>query len=204
MFAKKQLVSSALSSAEIDHGIELAKSGDFARALEILWPAAELGIPKAQNSLGVMYGTGSGVPQDEVAAASWYRKAAEQGDSVAQFNLGCMIAQGRCVAKRADEALAWYLKSAEQGNHMAQCALGVDFSCLRPILQQLMSNLPRPAHPKSSFERRSTASGDIQEANAPDAVPTTDGSPVRIARGGRFADLGWISRWGDPMPRHGK
>ena len=51
MFAKKQLVSLAPSSEEIDHAIDLAKSGDFARALEIFWPAAELGIPKAQNSL---------------------------------------------------------------------------------------------------------------------------------------------------------
>ena len=128
MFAKKQLVSPAPSSAEIDHGIELAKSGDFARALEILWPEAELGIPKAQNSLGVMYGTGSGVPQDEVAAALWYRKAAEQGDSVAQFNLGWMIAQGRGVTKNEEAALAWHLKSAEQGNHMAQCMLGLAYS----------------------------------------------------------------------------
>jgi hypothetical protein len=32
MFAKKQLVSPALSSEEIDHGIALSKSGDFVGA----------------------------------------------------------------------------------------------------------------------------------------------------------------------------
>ena len=50
MFAKKQLVSLAPSSEEIDHAIELAKSGDFARALEIFWPAAELGTPMATQN----------------------------------------------------------------------------------------------------------------------------------------------------------
>ena len=63
MFAKNQLVSPVPSSEEIDHGIALAKSGDFARALEILWPAAEQGDAKAQNTLGVLYARGRGVHQ---------------------------------------------------------------------------------------------------------------------------------------------
>jgi TPR repeat protein len=34
-----------------------------------------------------MYGTGTGVPQDDDEAVKWYRKAAEQGHAVAKQRL---------------------------------------------------------------------------------------------------------------------
>src|SRR5476649_1143652 len=118
MFAKDQLASPVPSSEDIDHGVALSKSGDFVGALKLLWPAAEQGDAKAQNTLGVLYARGRGVHQDAVAAVSWYRKAAEQGDSVAQYNLAYSYTHGFGVTKNEDEALAWYLRSAAQGNHM--------------------------------------------------------------------------------------
>ena len=49
--------------------------------------AAEQGNAMAQNSLGVMYELGQGVPQDHKAAVKWYKLASEQGDADAQNNL---------------------------------------------------------------------------------------------------------------------
>ena len=40
---------------------------------------AEKGDAGAQISLGLMYANGEGVPEDDVEAVKWYRKAAEQG-----------------------------------------------------------------------------------------------------------------------------
>jgi TPR repeat protein len=45
------------------------------------------GQAKAQFDLGVAYHFGQGVPQDEVEAVKWYRKAAVQGYDKAQYNL---------------------------------------------------------------------------------------------------------------------
>jgi hypothetical protein len=46
-----------------------------------------------------MFAQGRGVPQSDVEAARWYRKAADQGDAGAQYNLGLMFDQGRGVAQ---------------------------------------------------------------------------------------------------------
>jgi hypothetical protein len=55
------------------------KKGDYATALELMRPLAEEGDVAAQFNLGVMYQLSHGVPQDNGAAVSWYRKAAEWG-----------------------------------------------------------------------------------------------------------------------------
>src|SRR5262245_568975 len=62
-----------------------------ARAVAACRRLAERGVAFAQNSLGVMYATGRGVPLDYAEAVKWYRLAAEQGNAVAQSNLGGMF-----------------------------------------------------------------------------------------------------------------
>ena len=47
--------------------------------IDALRARAEQGDAAAQNSLGVMYDQGRGVPQDDVEAVRWYRRAAAQG-----------------------------------------------------------------------------------------------------------------------------
>jgi Sel1 repeat len=42
-----------------------------------------------------VYSNGQGVPQDDPAAASWYRKAADQGYVAAQYYLGSMYFDGQ-------------------------------------------------------------------------------------------------------------
>ncbi len=64
--------------AGFDEGVAAAKRGDYATALRELRPFAEQGNAKAQYSLGLMYRTGLGVPQDYAEALQWYNLAASR------------------------------------------------------------------------------------------------------------------------------
>jgi hypothetical protein len=46
-----------------------------------------------------MFDEGRGVPQSDVEAARWFRKAGDQGHAGAQYNLEVMFEQGRGVAQ---------------------------------------------------------------------------------------------------------
>jgi TPR repeat protein len=72
-----------------------------------------------------LYDDGRGVPQDNLQAASWYRKAAEQGNADAQYSLGRLYYEGRGVPQDYAQAAAWHRKAAEQGDAVAQGSLGL-------------------------------------------------------------------------------
>ena len=72
-----------------------------------------------QWKLGVAYELGQGVPQDDAAAVSWYRRAAEQGDSLGQLNLGVAYWNGRGVPQDYVEAHMWFNLAAAQGEDLA-------------------------------------------------------------------------------------
>jgi hypothetical protein len=80
-------------------------SGDYVTAMLLLRPLADRGDAEAQFNLGVMYANGRGVPQDDWAAASWYRKAADQGNALAQNNLGNEYATASSSRERLCEPL---------------------------------------------------------------------------------------------------
>ena len=77
---------------------------------------ANQGNAIAQCSIGVMYGTGRGVPQDDVQAVKWFRLAADQGFAEAQFNLGGMYGSGQGVPQDFVQAHMWFNLAAAQGN----------------------------------------------------------------------------------------
>ncbi len=81
--------------------------GDYATAIREWRPLAKQGMADAQYKVGVMYGEGLGVPQDDAEAARWYRKAAEQGYAEAQFNLGSMYYHGHGVPQDYVQAHMW-------------------------------------------------------------------------------------------------
>jgi hypothetical protein len=85
---------------------------------------AERGDASAQNSLGLMYDNGHGVPQNYTEAVKWYRMAAEQGNADAQNNLGTMYQHGQGVPQDHTEAVKWYRMAAEQGHVAAQNNIG--------------------------------------------------------------------------------
>lgn len=118
------LACSAGAQAGLQEGVSAYKRGHFSVALKELTPLAESGDAKAQNILGEMHNSGSGVPHDPVKAASWYRKAAEQGNGSAQTSLGVMYERGIGVPQDDKEAAAWFHKAAEHGYAEAQYILG--------------------------------------------------------------------------------
>jgi hypothetical protein len=90
--------------------------------------AAKQGDAPAQFTLGLMYDSGDGVPQDHSEAAKWYRLAAEQGHDTAQYALGLMYATGEGVSQDYSEAAKWYHLAAEQGIDYAQNSLGTMYA----------------------------------------------------------------------------
>ena len=63
-------------------------------AFEYFEKAARMGHGPAQNNLGLMYQTGTGVKADLEEAVRWYQHAANQGNLDGQFNLGLMTFKG--------------------------------------------------------------------------------------------------------------
>ena len=104
--------------------------------IDALRARAEQGDADAQFVLGFMYATGRGVPQDDVQAVRWYRRAAEQGDADAQFVLGFAYSDGeRGVPQDDAEAVRWYRLAADQGLANAQHNLGVRYADGRGVPQ---------------------------------------------------------------------
>ena len=99
-------------------------AGNYQEAFRFITPFAEQGEAWAEAILGTMYANGEGVPQNDVKAVYWFRKAAEQGDAGAQFNLAYMYANGEGVPQNDVKAVYWNRKAAEQGDAGAQANLG--------------------------------------------------------------------------------
>ena len=110
--------------ADFNKGQAAYDRGDYATALREWKPLAEQGHAEAQFSLGRMYANGQGVPQDDKAAAQWYRLAAEQGNARAQAGgPGWMYRKGKGVPQDDKVAAQWYRLAAEQGYAPAQKGL---------------------------------------------------------------------------------
>ena len=124
-----------------------------AEALADLRRAAERGDASSQNSLGALYETGRGVPQDLTEAASWYRRAAEQGHADGQFNLALAYALGRGVPQDRRTAAAWYQRAATQGHASAQFLLGQAYARGRGIGQDYSA--------AAAWYRRAAEQGDV-------------------------------------------
>ena len=121
------------TAQELGQGLAKYRSGDFLGALRDLMPLAEQGNSTAQTVIGVIYADGLGVVRDNVAAASWMRRAAEQEQVLAQLNLGEMYERGQGVDQDLTEAARWYERAAHLGHEVAQ------FNLARMYEQALVS-----------------------------------------------------------------
>ena len=99
---------------------------------------AEAGDARAQSLLALMYYRGRGLPQDDRAAAEWFRRAAGQGDTAAQFYLGGMYSEGRGVPQVYSEAAHFYQMAAERGDGQAQYNLGLAYARGEGVEQDLV------------------------------------------------------------------
>jgi Sel1 repeat-containing protein len=82
------------------------------------------GNAEAMNRMGIRYATGSGVPQDFVAALAWYQRAAERGSTTAMNNIATMHYHGLGVPQSYEEAVKWLRLAVKQGDAAAQNKLG--------------------------------------------------------------------------------
>ena len=105
--------------ADFQDGMDAADRGDYGTALLEWWPLAIQGDAWAQNSLGVMYENGYGVPQDYAEAVKWYRLAADQGRVNAQLSLAFSYGLGDGVPQDYVQAHMWANLAAAQGNEDA-------------------------------------------------------------------------------------
>jgi uncharacterized protein len=88
-------------------GIAAYNAHDYPTAARLLLPLAQRGDPMAQTYAGFMFANGRGLPQNYVAAATWYRAASEQGVPVAQFMLGLAYDKGQGVPQDYVLAYKW-------------------------------------------------------------------------------------------------
>ena len=94
--------------------LERSRSPDVTRRLAVQ------GDAEAQYNLGVSYGKGEGVPENDAEAAKWFRRAAEQGNVGAQLNLGAAYYNGHGVQEDNVVAYMWFDLAAAQGREDAR------------------------------------------------------------------------------------
>lgn len=100
--------------------------GYYLTALQIATSEAEDGDAAAQTLLGVIYDTGSGIPQDEQKAAQWYQIAAENGNPQAAYHLGQYYLLGRGgLEKDAGRAAENFIRASDAGIFEASYNLGL-------------------------------------------------------------------------------
>jgi TPR repeat protein len=97
----------------------LEEAGDFRKAFDCLWAAAQLGHVGSQVNLGNFYAWGRGAKRDLRKAAFWYKKAYKNGESVGAHNL----AIDRRNQGNTRSAVLWFKKAISMHNGEAYVAL---------------------------------------------------------------------------------
>jgi hypothetical protein len=124
---------------------------------EVTPASADYGDAAVQFGMGLKFANGTGVAQDYVQAAEWYRKAADQSHSLAQFNLGTMYANGQGVPRDDAQSVIWFGKAAQQGDAGAQFCLGK--SCHRASFGGLPAAAPESRIEAYKWYRLAAAQG---------------------------------------------
>ncbi len=117
-----------------DTGEAAVRRGDYGQAMRLFTRQAETGNAEAQNSVGVLYYMGLGVPRDLREAAVWFRKAAEARLPKAQFNLGIMYHNGYGMEPDPMQSYLW-LYAAEYAGHRGARLYLVPMSSLITVNQ---------------------------------------------------------------------
>ncbi len=152
----------AHTASGVDAADNAYQQGNYALALRLLPPLAEVGDPKAQSLLGLMYYHGYGVKRDDSQAVKWFRRAADQGQAEAQFYLGVMSAEGQGAPQDYAEAVKWYRLAADHGEPRAQYNLGVSYAEGYGVEEDNVAaymwfNLAASRFPPSEADRRRVA-----------------------------------------------
>ncbi len=136
---------------DFEKGVAANERADYGAAFAAWRAAADQGDARAQNSLGLKYQTGRGVPQDDGAAAQWFQRAAALGDVEAQNNLGNFYATGRGVPQDDVLALMWLSLASAQGHNMAYVSRNIVIQRMTPAHVSAAQRMAREwleAHPQ--------------------------------------------------------
>lgn len=109
------MASPVIAEETID-ALDSARAGDYTQAAAIIKPLAIDGNAQAQFNLALLYHSGEGISQDEVAAVAWYHKAAENGSVGAQEFLAAGYTEGWFGLPR-DMKKAKYWDKKSQSRH---------------------------------------------------------------------------------------
>jgi len=80
-----------VAAEPIDDGLAAFQSEDYARALEVLLPLAEAGNLDASHTVGVIYGFGRGVNQDEYDCRDLVSDRRRTGDGGSPIGHGYVV-----------------------------------------------------------------------------------------------------------------
>src|SRR5919108_4332921 len=94
---------------------EVRKRESQAQCAQWIAEGRQVQKPELHYRIGLCYSNGWGVPEDQVAAEAWLRKAAERGHHEAQLMLGDLVRFGDMR-----EAYRWYAIAAEANHPGAQ------------------------------------------------------------------------------------
>ena len=125
-YKKASSEKSGLKEAQFALGNIYYNKGDYSKAVDLFYKAAEQGFAPAQNRLGECYAEGKiANRKDYDKAAAWYQKAVKQDNNAkALFNLGRCYENGWGVKQSLHEAANQYVAAAKQGLKEAQNKLG--------------------------------------------------------------------------------
>ncbi|HEY5347035.1 MAG TPA: hypothetical protein VIJ72_02500 [Rhizomicrobium sp.] len=108
-------------------GLMLRKGQGVAKnplaAEQMLYRAADAGLPNAQADLGEMLLNGEAAPPNPKAALPWLASAAAADHPIAEFELAGLYEKGLAVPKNLAAARELYAAAARQGMKEAQARL---------------------------------------------------------------------------------
>ena len=160
-------------------------TGDYAKAVEVARPRAELGEPWAQLRMAIYYDAGDGVDRDPTEAAKWYKKAALQ---IAEGSW----AEGRIIGdkgtagyfgQRNDALIAQYRLALFYSS-----GIGVEKDLVKAYL--LSNNVSNKSNGKSVFFCCAFSTVPIIERDDPRGRESTDFHQ----RSGRWFDAEQIAK----------
>ena len=102
-----------VSADDLNDGFVKLSEDKPEEAIKLWAPLAESGDKVAQASLGLLYQTGQGAPQDQLRAVQLFKRSARQGYPFAFTALANSYYEGLGVQKSLKKALHWFLLSAE-------------------------------------------------------------------------------------------
>lgn len=93
---------------------------DYSQALYWYHKAADAGNMYSQNSIGICYQKGHGVPQSDSQAVSWFERACKSGNPEGAYNLAECYFSGTGVEKNVDQALKYWAEAIKLGHPSAR------------------------------------------------------------------------------------